>query len=61
VESAIFQGDTAIEQVVWTIEGAPRKGGKPFSFKGRSLVVYVRSNESPTGWASIRELIQPAC
>jgi hypothetical protein len=24
------------------------------------MVVYMRYKESPTGWASIRELIQPA-
>jgi hypothetical protein len=27
---------------------------------GRSMVVYVRYPKSPTGWASIREIVQPA-
>jgi hypothetical protein len=29
-------------------------------FKGRAMVVSVRYKKSPTGWASIREMIQPA-
>jgi hypothetical protein len=29
-------------------------------FRGRTQVVYVRYKRSPTGWASIREIIQPA-
>jgi ketosteroid isomerase-like protein len=60
VENTFFQGDTAVEQSVFTIKGTPKNGGTPFLFKGRSLVVYVRYKKSPTGWASIRELIQPA-
>jgi ketosteroid isomerase-like protein len=60
VESTFFQGDTAVEQSLFTIKGTPKNGGKPFLFKGRALVVYVRYKASPTGWASIREVIQPA-
>jgi ketosteroid isomerase-like protein len=60
VESTLFQGDTAVELTVFTIKGTPRNGGEPFLFKGRAMVVYVRYKKSPTGWASIRELIQPA-
>jgi len=60
VESLLLEGDTAIEQTRFTIRGTPLRGGDPFLFKGRSMIVYVRSKESPTGWASIREIIQPA-
>ncbi|GAB4032428.1 YybH family protein [Spirosoma jeollabukense] len=60
VESLFIQGDTAIEQALFTIKGIPKKGGEPFFFKGRAQVVYVRYKQSPTGWASIREIIQPA-
>ncbi|GAB3782356.1 hypothetical protein GCM10028818_38040 [Spirosoma horti] len=60
VESLFIQGDTAIEQALFTIKGTPKIGGKPFIFKGRAQVVYVRYKQSPTGWASIREIIQPA-
>jgi hypothetical protein len=58
-ESVLFQGRTAVEESVFTIQVAPKDGGKPFLFKGRSMVVYVRYSKSPTGWASIREIIQP--
>lgn len=60
VDNTFFQGDTAIETSTFAITGTPKHGGKPFVFKGRSMVVYVRSDKSPSGWASIREIIQPA-
>ncbi|MEP7317982.1 MAG: DUF4440 domain-containing protein, partial [Panacibacter sp.] len=60
VESLLIQGNTAIEQTLFTIEGTPKDGSKPFVFKGRAMVVYTRYKLSPTGWASIREIIQPA-
>jgi ketosteroid isomerase-like protein len=59
VESTFFQGDTAVEESTFSIRSTPKNGGQPFVFKGRSLVVYVRYKKSPTGWASIREIIQP--
>jgi ketosteroid isomerase-like protein len=60
LESLLIQGDTAVEQTVFTIQGTPKNGGAPFLLKGRAQVVYVRYKKSPTGWASIREIIQPA-
>jgi ketosteroid isomerase-like protein len=60
LESLLVQGDTAVEQTVFAIQGIPKNGGAPFLFKGRAQVVYVRYKKSPTGWASIREIIQPA-
>lgn len=60
VESLLIEKDTAVEQTLFTIKGTPIAGGEPFLFKGRTMVVYVRYKESPTGWASIREIIQPA-
>jgi ketosteroid isomerase-like protein len=59
-ENTFFQGDTAVEQSLFIIKASPKDGSAPVFFKGRSLVVYVRYKESPTGWASIREVIQPA-
>ena len=59
VENLLFQGDPAVEQSVFTVKGTPKNGGEPFLFRGRALVVCVRYKESPTGWASIRELVQP--
>ncbi len=60
VESSLFNGNTAVETYLFTIKGTPKNGNKPFIFKGRSIVVYVRYKKSPTGWASIREVVQPA-
>ena len=60
VESLLIEENAAVEQTLFTIKGTPKTGGQPFLFKGRSMVVYVRYKESPTGWASIREMIQPA-
>lgn len=60
IESLLIEGNTAVEQALFTIKGTPLAGGEPFLFKGRTMVVYVRYKGSPTGWASIRELIQPA-
>lgn len=60
VESLLIQGDTAIEQTVFAIKSTPKNGGESHLFRGRTQVVYVRYQKSPTGWASIREIIQPA-
>jgi ketosteroid isomerase-like protein len=60
VRSLLIQGDTAVELTDFTIQGTPRSQGDPFTFRGRAMVVYVRYKDSPTGWASIREIIQPA-
>jgi len=60
VRSMLIQGDTAVELTDFVIQGTPRKQGEPFLFRGRAMVVYVRYKDSPTGWASIREIIQPA-
>ena len=60
VENTIFLGDSAVEISTFAIQGTPKNGGAPLLFRGRAMVVYVRSKASPTGWASIREVIQPA-
>src|SRR5437879_13081912 len=60
VRSILIQGDTAVELTDFTIQGTSKNGGHPFIFKGRAMVVYVRHKKSPIGWASIREMIQPA-
>ena len=60
VESLLIQGDTAIEQTVFAIKSTPKSRGESYLFRGRTQVVYVRYQKSPTGWASIREIIQPA-
>jgi ketosteroid isomerase-like protein len=60
VESLLIEGDTAVEQTLFTIRASPVGGGASYDLKGRTMVVYVRYSGSPTGWASMRELIQPA-
>ena len=60
VEHILIQNDLAIEQSRFSIKGTPKSGGEPFVFSGRTMVTYVRLKESPTGWATIREIIQPA-
>jgi ketosteroid isomerase-like protein len=59
-ESLLIHGDTAIEQTVFVIKGTPKDGGAPFIAKGRAQIVYIRYDKSPSGWATIREIIQPA-
>lgn len=60
VRSLFIQGDTAVELTDFTIQGTPKSQGEPFTYRGRAMVVYVRFKDSPSGWASIREIIQPA-
>ena len=60
VESTLFHTGTAVETSLFAIQGTPKTAGTPFLFKGRSMVVYVQYSASPTGWASIREIVQPA-
>jgi ketosteroid isomerase-like protein len=60
VRSIFIQGDTAVELTDFTIQGTSKNQSEPFLFKGRAMIVYVRYKNSPTGWASIREIIQPA-
>ncbi|MBV8114653.1 MAG: DUF4440 domain-containing protein [Silvibacterium sp.] len=60
VESLLIENDAAVEMTRFSIKSTPIAGGQPAFFKGRTMVVYVRYKESPTGWASIREIIQPA-
>jgi ketosteroid isomerase-like protein len=60
VENILIQGRTAVQQCLFTIKITPKNGDKPFLYKGRSIVVYVRYKKSPTGWASIREVVQNA-
>lgn len=58
-ESLLIHGDTAVEISTFAIRLTPRSGGAALLFKGRAMIVYVRYGASPTGWASIREIIQP--
>lgn len=58
IESILIEGDIAIEQTLFSIKGTPKKGGDSFTFSGRTMVTYIKYKKSPTGWATIREIIQ---
>ncbi|HEY2721720.1 MAG TPA: nuclear transport factor 2 family protein [Chitinophagaceae bacterium] len=60
VESTVFTGETAIQTVIFAIKVTPKAGGDPVTSRGRSIVVYVRDKNSPTGWYSLREMTQAA-
>lgn len=60
IESTLFNGETAVETSIFAFKITPKNGGKPTFQRGRSMVVYIRYKESPTGWASIREMAQAA-
>ncbi len=60
VESTVFNGETAIQTVIFAIKSTPKSGGGPTISRGRSMVVYIRSKDSPTGWLTLREMAQEA-
>lgn len=60
LESLVFLGDTAVETSLFTIRTTPKAGGNPTIARGRAMVVYVKSEDSPTGWQSVREMAQAA-
>ncbi|WP_299531707.1 nuclear transport factor 2 family protein [Ulvibacterium sp.] len=60
VENILIRENIAIEQTKFSIKGTPKNGGESFIFTGRTMVTYIRYENSPTGWATIREIIQPA-
>lgn len=60
VEILSIHGDIATEQILFSVQGTPKKGAAPFLFKGRTMLVLVHYDKSPTGWATLREIVQPA-
>lgn len=60
VEILSIHGDIATEQILFSVKGTPKKSGSPFLFKGRTMLILVRYDKSPTGWATLREIVQPA-
>lgn len=60
VESTEFFGKVAIQTVIFSIRTTPKNGGKPSTGRGRTMVVYVQDESSPTGWLTVREIAQEA-
>jgi hypothetical protein len=58
IESTVFKGNSVIETCLFGIKTIPKNGDSARVFHGRSMVVYVKYKESPTGWASLREMTQ---
>lgn len=58
IENIFIRNNIAIEQTIFTIRGTAKKGNDTFTFSGRTMVTYIKSTESPTGWVTIREIIQ---
>lgn len=60
LESMTFNNKTAVETSIFTIKVTPKNGNPSTMSRGRAMVVYVKYKDSPTGWATIREMIQAA-
>ena len=60
VEILSIHGDIATEQILFSVKGTPKKGGASSLFKGRTMLILIRYDKSPTGWATLREIVQPA-
>lgn len=58
-EKFMYQGDLVIQQMRFALRLIPKNGDDPFVFRGRTLLVLQRYDESPTGWATLHEIIQP--
>ncbi len=59
VENQRINGDTSFKQILFSLKGTPKEGGESWLFRGRTLVISVRYDKSPTGWAIMHEIIQP--
>jgi ketosteroid isomerase-like protein len=60
VESTSFVGKVAIQTVIFSIKTTPKVGGVSTIGRGRSMVIYVQDKSSPTGWLTLREIVQEA-
>lgn len=58
-EKFIYHGDLVIQQMRFALKLIPKNGAEPFVFRGRTLLVLQRYEESPTGWVTLHEIIQP--
>ena len=58
-ELFLQKGDLVIKQMLFGLRLIPKNGDDPFVFRGRTLLILQRYDKSPTGWATIHEIIQP--
>jgi ketosteroid isomerase-like protein len=60
VESTSFVGKIAIQTSIFSIKTTPKSGGVSTIGRGRSMVIYIQDKSSPTGWLTLREIVQEA-
>lgn len=54
-------GDSAVMIRDFVLVAVPKHDKvEAFEYKGRTMIVFVRSSESPTGWVTFREMAIPA-
>ncbi|GMN05271.1 hypothetical protein MTsPCn5_06590 [Croceitalea sp. MTPC5] len=58
-ELFLLKEDLVIKQMLFGLRLISKNGDDPFVFRGRTLIILQRYDESPTGWATIHEIIQP--
>jgi ketosteroid isomerase-like protein len=59
VENTEFIGNIAIQTSIFSFKTTPKNGGKSsVSGRGRSMVIYIQDESSPTGWLTLREIVQ---
>jgi len=59
LENLYIDGDIAGTHGRYTVTLTPKGGGSEVSRSGRYMVIMKRWKESPTGWSTFRELVQP--
>jgi len=60
IENTEFIEEIAIQTVIFSIKTTPKNGGKSSIGRGRSMVIYKQDKNSPTGWLTMREIVQEA-
>ncbi|MEM6895473.1 MAG: hypothetical protein AAF554_17380 [Bacteroidota bacterium] len=58
-EKMHIQKDMVLLQAKFALKLTPKNGDPSFVYRGRTLLVYVPCPESPTGWGTLHEMIQP--
>ncbi|MEM7568480.1 MAG: DUF4440 domain-containing protein [Pseudomonadota bacterium] len=60
LENLSISADMASTHGTYDIVLTPKAGGAAMQRSGRYMVIMKRWAESPTGWSTFRELVQPA-
>ncbi|MEO1486613.1 MAG: nuclear transport factor 2 family protein [Bacteroidota bacterium] len=58
-EKIHIRKDMVMMQAQFALKLTPKNGDSSFVYRGRTLLVYVPCPESPTGWGTLHEMIQP--